>query len=457
MTRLGPSYVKMGQFLATRPDVVGVGIARELELLQDRMPPFPQREAEEVVSTALDRPLTEIFDEFSESVAAASIAQVHKARLKGSDDYVAVKVIRPGVRVRMGRDLNAMRFVARVIDRFGGREAQRFHAPDVVETIARAIFFEMDMRFEAAALSELAENTKDDPDFRVPVPYWDYTAGPVLTAEWIDGIRLSDLDALDAAGCDRPKLARVMLQSFLRHAVRDGFFHADMHPGNLFVDAAGNLVAVDFGIMGRLSAKNRRYLGEILHGFIARDYRRVAEVHFEAGWVPADQSVDNFTQALRAVGEPIHNRTAEEFSMARVLTLLLDITSLFNMHARTELVMLQKTMVVVEGVTRTLDPKINIWKTSEPIVSEWLVKEFGPEGAVQRLGHGMKTLLEVVEELPEAARRYINLIEEMERARRAAALPASTETDEKHHVPTGATVALWVIALALVVLAVGAL
>ena len=246
----------------------------------------------------------------------------------------------------------------------------------------------MDFRLEAAALSEMAENTKDDPDFRVPAVDWDRTAKEVLTLEWIDATPLYDRAALVAKGFDLPQLGRVVIQTFLRHALRDGFFHADMHPGNLFVDDDGRLVAVDFGIMGRLGAKERRFLAEILHGFITRDYHRTAEVHFEAGYVPPHHSVESFAQAIRAIGEPIHNRTAEDISMAKLLTLLFEVTGLFDMRTRPELLLLQKTMVVVEGVARSLDPKLDMWTTAEPVVREWMTRNLGPAGRLEGAAQG---------------------------------------------------------------------
>jgi ubiquinone biosynthesis protein len=417
LTRLGPSYVKFGQFLATRPDIVGVAAARDLERLQDRMLPFPQADAVRTVEMALGRPIDSIFLEFSEPVAAASIAQVHKARIRTPDgeEVVAVKIVRPGVREQFARDLQDMRAAAKAFERFVP-EARRLRAQEVVETLARSVSIEMDLRLEAAALSELGENTKDDPDFRVPRPEWDLTARDVLTIEWIDGIRLSDLDAIDAAGHNRTALARAVIQTFLRHAIRDGFFHADMHPGNLFVDAEGRLVAVDFGIMGRLGVKERRFLAEILLGFIRRDYRRVAEVHFEAGYVPPFHSVEDFAQAIRAIGEPIHDRRADEISMAKLLTLLFEITSLFDMATRTELVMLQKTMVVVEGVARNLDPKLDMWTIAEPVVREWIERNLGPIGRIESAGRGVWTLAGVVAGLPELAlraERVLNQLQDM--------------------------------------------
>jgi ubiquinone biosynthesis protein len=416
LTRLGPSYVKFGQFLATRPDIVGVAVARDLERLQDRMPPFPRTEAARMVEIALGRPLDGLFTEFSEPIAAASIAQVHQARMTAAGGrVVAVKVMRPGVRQQFARDLQAMRFAARLLERVVP-DARRLRARDVVETLARSVAIEMDLRLEAAALSELAENTAGDADFRVPKPEWDLTERDVLTTEWIEAIRLNDLAAIEAAGHDRVALARTVIQTFLRHAIRDGFFHADMHPGNLFVDDAGRLVAVDFGIMGRLGLKERRFLAEILLGFIRRDYRRVAQVHFEAGYVPPHHSVEDFAQALRAIGEPIHDRRADEISMARLLTLLFEVTAIFDMATRTELVMLQKTMVVVEGVARTLDPKLDMWSTAEPVVREWIERDLGPAGRIEEAGRGLTTLVGALGDLPELAVRAGRVLAKLERA-----------------------------------------
>ena len=267
-----------------------------------------------------------------------------------------MKVLRPGIERRFRVDLDAFSFAARKAETLSA-EARRLRLIEIVDTLRRSVAIEMDLRLEAAALSEMAENTKDDPDFRVPAVDWDRTAKDVLTLEWIDGTPLNDRAALEAKGFDLPAAGRAVIQTFLRHALRDGFFHADMHPGNLFVDADGRLVAVDFGIMGRLGPKERRFLAEILYGFITRDYRRTAEVHFEAGYVPPHHSVESFAQAIRAIGEPIHNRTAEDISMAKLLMLLFEVTGLFDMRTRPELLLLQKTMVVVEGVARSLDPQ----------------------------------------------------------------------------------------------------
>ena len=335
IAKLGPSYVKLGQTLATRPDVVGVAVAHELEALQDRMEPFSLGVAVNVIEKAFARPLASVFSELSEPVAAASVAQVHRATIveDGVAKPVAVKVLRPGIERRFRRDLGDMFFAARMSERFSP-EAQRLNAIGVVETLARSVKVEMDFRLEAAAASEFAENTEGDEDFLVPRVDWNRCAREVMTLEWIEGIPLSDVKSLRRSGADLPQLGRILIQSFLRHAVRDGFFHADMHPGNLFLTAQGRLAAVDFGIMGRLGFKERRFLAEILYGFITRDYQRVAEVHFEAGYVPAYYRVADFAQAIRAVGEPIHSRRADEISMAKLLALLFEITALFEMRTR---------------------------------------------------------------------------------------------------------------------------
>jgi ubiquinone biosynthesis protein len=418
-TRLGPSYIKFGQFLATRPDIVGIAVARELETLQDRLPPFPRADAVKVIEAESGRPIDEVFASFSEPVAAASIAQVHKAtvRTAAGERIMAVKVLRPGIRARFLGDLDTMRFIARWVERLVP-EISRLRPLEVVETLARSVAMEMDLRLEAAALSELAENTREDADFRVPTVDWERTMRDVLTIAWIDGIPLSDIPALQAAGHDRVALARIVIQSFLRHAMRDGFFHADMHQGNLFIDAEGRLVAVDCGIMGRLGPKERRFLAEILYGFITRAYRRVAEVHFEAGYVPAHHSVDDFALAIRAIGEPIHDRRADEISMAHLLTLLFEITALFDMRTRTELVMLQKTMIVVEGVGRSLDPKLDMWSTAEPVVRSWIERNLGPVGKLEDVAAGARETGHFLGELPALLNRGAAIAEALQVAAR---------------------------------------
>lgn len=455
LTRLGPAYLKLGQFLATRPDVIGVAMARDLESLQDRLPPFSQAEAEAVVAASLERPVTQVFASFGPPVAAASIAQVHRGEVEknGFRKQVAVKVLRPNVAARFRRDLSDFFFVANKAEAHSA-EARRLRLIEIINTMSRSVAMEMDLRLEAAALSEMAENTRDDRDFRVPTVDWDRTTHNVLTMEWIDGIALNDHARLAQAKADLPELGRKVIQSFLRHALRDGFFHADMHPGNLFLDDSGRLVAVDFGIMGRLGLKERRFLAEILLGFITRDYRRVAEVHFEAGYVPGHHSVENFAQAIRAIGEPIHNRTAEEISMAKLLTLLLEVTGLFDMQTRPELILLQKTMVVVEGVARSFDPKLDIWTVADPVVREWITENLGPIGRMQGAIAGAGELGRLLGGLPTIASRTVSLIEQFEAmAREGLTLGPDTIAEIKRAEARSqrwSILALWVIAAALV-------
>ena len=453
--RLGPSYVKLGQFLATRPDVVGPRAVGELEKLQDKMPAFPRAVAVSIVEAAFGKKLDEIFVEFGEPVAAASIAQVHRAKARTAEGVadVAVKVLRPGVEPRFARDLSDMYFAARFAERHIA-EARRLRAIEVVDTLARTVRMEMDFRLEAAAASEFAENCAGDTEFRVPGVDWDRTAKDVLTLEWIDGIPLSDVDGLKKAGADLADLGRVVIQSFLRNAMRDGFFHADMHQGNLFRDREGRLVAVDFGIMGRLGLKERRFLAEILYGFITRDYLRVAEVHFEAGYVPDTHRVEDFAQAIRAIGEPIHSHTADQISMAKLLTLLFEITALFDMRTRTELVLLQKTMVVVEGVARGFDPKLDIWATSDPVVRSWIEENLGPIGKLSDAGRGLGLLAKATGGLPDFLARVNSLAVKFEHAAEhgfhlsAISLEGIGRAEARRARWTAA--ALWVIALTLV-------
>jgi len=412
---LGPSYVKLGQFLATRPDVVGPHVVLALERLQDRMAAFPMAVAVATIEAALGQKIDAIFARFGEPVAAASIAQVHRGLVRdgNGEREVAVKVLRPGVERRFRRDLADMYVATRFIE-FWVSDARRLKLVEVVDTLARTVKMEMDFRLEAAAASEFGENVEKDADFRVPRIDWDRTAKEVLTLEWIDGLPLSDTQGLTKAGFDLPELGRVVIQSFLRHAMRDGFFHADMHQGNLFVDRDGRVTAVDFGIMGRLSIAERRFLAEILYGFITRDYMRVAEVHFEAGYVPRIHKVEDFAQAIRAIGEPIHSRTADQISMAKLLTLLFEITGLFDMKTRTELVLLQKTMVVVEGVGRSLDPKLDMWSTAEPVVRSWIEQNLGVLGKLQDGARAASLLGRFTSNLPRTLQQAENIIAQLE-------------------------------------------
>lgn len=401
LTRLGPSYIKLGQFLATRADLIGPAMSQDLAHLQDKLPPFSMAEARTAIEESLGRKLEDLFVEIGKPVAAASIAQVHKACVldNGTRHDVAVKVLRPNVERRFYADLDSYAFAARLIERFHP-PTRRLKPTAVVDNLKRTTDLEMDLRLEAAAISEMAENIKGDPGFRVPTVDWKRTSRRVLAIEWIDGIPIADRARLIAAGHDLNAIGMTVLRSFLRHAMRDGFFHADMHQGNLLVDAEGTVVAVDFGIMGRLGQKERRFLAEILHGLITRDYRRAAEVHFWAGYVPPNHAIETFAQALRAIGEPIHGRTAEEISMADLLGQLFAYTEVFDMETRPELILLQKSMVIVEGVARSLDPALNMWVAAEPIAREWVESNLGLSGRLKEASEGASLTGRLLAEAP---------------------------------------------------------
>jgi len=454
IARLGPSYAKLGQFLATRPDVIGLDLALDLAHLQDRMESFPMEESIRRIEDSLGKPVSELYVELGEPVAAASIAQVHPAKVREPDGTirdVAVKVIRPGVRQRFARDLDTFFLFAQLQEKHVPA-SRRLRPVAIAETLAQSTKIEMDLRLEAAALSELHENTKDDPGFRVPKVDWQRTGRDVLTLDWVDGIKMSEIDKLREAGHDLNKLADAVVQNFLRHAMRDGFFHADMHPGNLFVDPKGDIVAVDLGIAGRIGLKERRFLAEILYGFITRDFRRVARVHFEAGYVPPHQDVEAFAQAIRAIGEPIHGQPAETISMANLLTLLFEVTDIFDMQTRPELLLLQKTMVVVEGNARALNPHFNMWKASEPVVGDWIARNLGPGAILSDAKTGLESLGRLARSLPELADRTERLSLEVEEMAASGMKLAPTTVEaigkaEARESRSG-RVALWVIALA---------
>ena len=441
LSRLGPSYIKLGQFLATRPDIIGAKRAFELKALQDKLPPFAQAEAEATVAAELGKPVSQLFKSFGPPVAAASIAQVHKAEtLDGKQ--VAVKVLRPGVERRFANDIESFAFAARQAERFS-KEGKRLRPVGAVAMLEDSMVHELDLRMEAAALSEMAQNSKDDRGFRVPDVQWGLSSKRVLTTEWIDGTSLADVEALRARGLDLKALGNTVIQSFLRHAIRDGFFHADMHQGNLFVDQAGNLVALDFGITGRLSEGDRLFLAEILYGFITRNYRRIAQVHFDAGYVPETEDVETFAQALRAIGEPIMGLPAAEISMSRLLTQLFEVTEQFNMQAQPQLLLLQKTMVVTEGVARSLNPDLNIWTASEPVVRQWIERKLGPLGKIEQA-------LGTAGTLGSLALRVPRIMEEAHNVHRKLDAFVSAQTAPPNPWPTRL---LAICALALVVIA----
>ncbi|SHH09092.1 2-octaprenylphenol hydroxylase [Cognatiyoonia sediminum] len=402
LTALGPAYIKFGQVLSTRPDVVGDELAVQLRVLQDKLPPFSMKEAEREVKRELGQSVQELFSSFSEPVAAASLAQVHKAHLVESGDAVAVKILRPGIEKAFRKDIDAFYFAARAIELLSPA-SRRLRPMDVIEHFEGVVMGELDLRLESSAASEFASNTEKDEGFDVPNVRWHLSGRRVMTLDWAEGIGIGDNDALDAAGHDRRALAARVLQMFLNHALRDGYFHGDMHQGNLKVAQNGDIIAYDFGIMGRIDEYTRRVYAEILFGFIRKDYQRVAEVHFEAGYVPSNQDVDEFARALRAVGEPIFGMDASRISMARLLSYLFEVTERFGMETRTELILLQRTMVVVEGVARSLDPHMNIWQVSRPTVERYITESIGPKALLKDLGKTVMILSRFGPQLPAMA------------------------------------------------------
>jgi ubiquinone biosynthesis protein len=390
LTKLGPSYIKLGQFLATRPDIIGLNSAEELSILQDEVPAFPREEAEKIISDEFGLPVKDLFIEFDNVVTAASIAQ---------EIDVAVKVLRPGIEDKFNRDFQVFYFISGLLEKFNP-SLKRLKFAESIETLEKSVDLEMDLRLEAAAISEMTDNLIDSDEFILPNVFWDKTSKKVLTTEWIEGVSVGNKQALIDKGYDLSSIARIIIQSFLTQALRHGFFHADMHPGNLFINNDGKLVMVDFGIMGRLGNKEQNFLAEILWGLINRDYKRTAEVHFEAGYVSDKSRIDEFSQALRSIGEPLTGRNASEISMARVLAQLFDVTEQFNMKTRPELLLLQKTMVVTEGVARSLDPNLNMWDISKPIVSDWMSNRLSPAEKFKDTMNSVSGLGNMISQIP---------------------------------------------------------
>ena len=396
---MGTTFIKLGQFLATRPDIIGDELSKKLENLQDKLPPFSTYQAKEIIRKDLGESTFNSIINLSEPVAAASIAQVHKAQIddNGTIKDVAIKILRPDIKKIFNEEIDAIMLFAFLIESFI-KKTKRLKLVDVVFLLKEITNLEMDLRFEAAAANEYAENTKNDVGFRVPQIYWNFTSENVMTLDWIDGISIRETEELKKKNFNTEKIAEDIIQNFLRHAVRDGFFHADMHQGNVFVDDNGHIVPIDFGIMGRLDKMSKRFLAEILFGFIQRDYRKVAEVHLVAGLVPKSVPIDDLAQALRSIGEPIFGQAVKDISGGKLLKQLFDVTEKFNMQTQPQLLMLQKTMVVVEGVARKLNPNTNIWSTSKPVLEDWLKETKDP---IVTLNETIQNTSEVMKRLPE--------------------------------------------------------
>lgn len=406
LTALGPAYIKFGQILSTRPDIVGDELADQLKVLQDKLPPFDDKLARAEFLKTFEMPVEEVFSEFSPPIAAASIAQVHRARIAETGQEVAVKILRPKIERAFQVDVDAFYFIARFVETFAP-SARRLRPKAVIEHFESVVHGELDLRMEASASAEFRANTEKDPDFGVPRVIWPYSDRRIFTSEWVEGINIGDIEAVKASGVDMKGLANTIIQSFLQHALNDGFFHADMHQGNLKLSPDGTLIALDFGIMGRIDEYTRRVYAEILIGFIRQDYKRIAEVHFEAGYVPMDEDVDAFAQALRSIGEPIFGQDASQISMARLLAHLFEVTEQFGMETRTELILLQRTMVVVEGVGRSLDPELNLWDGAKPIVEKYIRTNVGPLATAKDIAQTVRVLGRFGPRLPQLAERAL--------------------------------------------------
>ena len=413
---MGTSFIKLGQFLSTRPDIIGDKLALNLEKLQDRVPPFSTDTAKQILKRNLGEENYNLIINFSEPVAAASIAQVHKAQINdnGTIKDVAIKILRPNIKKIFNDQIEALMLLAYIIENLNNK-TKRLRLVEVVFLLKQITNHEMDLRFEAAAANEYAENTKNDVGFSVPKIYWNFTSEEVLTLDWVEGISIRERNKLEEKNINIKLIASDVIQHFLRHAVRDGFFHADMHQGNLFINENGQIVPVDFGIMGRVDKINRRFLAEILYGFIQRDYKKVAEVHILAGLVPKNTQMESLSQALRSIGEPIFGQKVKDISGGKLLKQLFDITEKFNMQTQPQLLMLQKTMVVVEGVARKLNPDTNIWDTSKPVLEKWLKETKDP---ISNLTDSLKNTANAINKLPD-------LPEMMEKANQALTFLAS--------------------------------
>ena len=398
LEKMGTTFIKLGQFLSTRPDIIGEKVAFDLEKLQDKLPSFDTHIVKNILIDELGHENYSQIKNLSEPVAAASIAQVHFANIEveNKNTEVAIKILRPDIEKIFNQELDALMLLAYVIQNLV-RKTRRLKLVEIVQLLREITNVEMDLRFEAAAANEFYENTRNDLGFMVPKIYWNFTSKKILCLSKVDGVSIREVEKLKLLNINTNRLAKNIIQNFLKHAIRDGFFHGDMHQGNIFVNKNGDIIPVDFGIMGRLDKNNKKYLAEILYGFIKRDYRKVAEVHFLAGLVPQNTSKEDFAQALRSIGEPIFGQSIKNISGSKLLSQLFSVTEKFNMHTQIQLLLLQKTMVVVEGVARKLDSDTNIWEVSKPVLENWLKNVKNP---VNIAGDVVSNASEVLKRLP---------------------------------------------------------
>ncbi|MGE3714116.1 MAG: 2-polyprenylphenol 6-hydroxylase [Alphaproteobacteria bacterium] len=407
LEKLGPTFIKLGQALSTRSDLIGEELAMDLSRLRDDLPPFPSAIARQIIEEELEGPLGAFFQHFEgEPVAAASIAQVHKAITNDGHD-VAVKILRPDIEKAFARDLDLFEWIAELLERNIER-SRRLKPMEVMRTFRESVFFELDLRFEAAAATELTENMKrHDTGLRIPVIDWSMTSKRVLTMEWVDGISFNDIEAIKASGHDTDRILQKAADSLFYQVFHDGFFHADLHPGNLFLDKNGDIVVVDFGIMGRLDIHSRMYIAEILRGFLEEDYQHVADVHFRAGYVPPSKSREAFRQACMAVAKPIMGRPLNEISVAKLLGQMFAIATEFEMETQPQLLLMQKTMMLTEGMGRMLNPKLNTWELSRPLIERWATEQFGASG---KMKEALREGAENIRKLPQIMRDVETMI-----------------------------------------------
>jgi len=415
LSELGPAFIKFGQVLSTRSDLLGEDVAADLAKLQDQLPHFSAFEARSTIEAELGAPIEQLFLRFDDTpVSAASISQVHFAVAMPDARHpegreVAVKVLRPGIELAFARDIDLLLWIAEVIESTQPR-LRRLKPIEVVKTFAATVRVEMDLRLEAASASELRENFAGDSSYRVPEIDWSRTARRVMTQERLVGIPFDDGVAMQAAGFDVDDILAKAAAIFFNQAFRDGYFHGDQHPGNMSVGADGAIQVVDFGIMGRIDRKTRYFLADMLLAFVERDYERIAKVYVDAGYLPASQSVEDFTLALRSIGEPIQGRPLHEISFARVLGQVFSIAETFEMEVQPQLLLLQKNMLIAEGVSRQLHPGMNIWTLAQPLIEQWMIENRGPQARIEQAA---RELTHAVERLPSVMRNLDRLVADL--------------------------------------------
>lgn len=399
LEHLGPIFVKFGQVLSTRPDLIPHDYAQELAKLQDRVPPFDAGLSRRQIEASLGRPIETLYAEFeAEPVASASIAQVHKARLH-SGEAVAVKVLRPNLLPVIEQDLALLRFGAGWVERLFA-DGKRLKPREVVAEFDKYLHDELDLMREAANASQLGRNFQNSTMLIVPKVYYDYCSRDVLTIEWMDGTPVADIAALKAKGIDLHQLARYGVEIFFTQVFRNGFFHADMHPGNILVADDGRYIALDFGIVGSLTDYDKRYLAINFLAFFNRDYHRVATAHIESGWVPPDTRAEELEAAVRAVCEPIFNKPLSEISFGLVLMRLFEVSRRFNVEIQPQLVLLQKTLLNIEGLGRQLDPDLDLWDTAKPFLTKWMAEQVGPQAFFKQLKNEAPDWAQILPALP---------------------------------------------------------